>query len=138
MNLYLDASVVLRRLLGQAGAMTVDDRYSMVVTSSLTEVECLRTLDRARIDGRLDEERIADFREQVFKQLSGMAVVDVTPAVLRRASHPMPTALGTLDAIHFATAILWIERGEGEVTLATHDRALATAARASGIPVVGV
>lgn len=138
MNLYMDASVVLRRLLGQAGAMTVDDSYSTVVTSSLTEVECLRTLDRVRLDGRMDEERIAGLREEVFKQLSGMAIVDVTPAVLRRASHPMPTALGTLDAIHFATAFLWIERDEGEVTLATHDRALSTAARASGIPVIGV
>jgi hypothetical protein len=49
----------------------------------------------------------------------------------------MPTALGTLDAIHFATAILWLDREEGEVTMATHDQALARAARASGLAVIG-
>jgi predicted nucleic acid-binding protein len=136
-NLYMDASVILRRLLGQAGSMPVDESWATVLTSSLTEVECLRTLDRARVDGRVDEERIAGLREEVFKQLTGMAVVEVTPAVLRRASHPMPTALGTLDAIHIATAFLWIDRGEGEVTLATHDQALARAARASGMAVIG-
>jgi len=136
-NLYLDASVILRRLLGQAGAVPVDDSYSMVVTSSLSEVECLRTLDRVRLDGRMDERRIAGLREEVFKQLAGMAIVDVTPALLRRASHPLPTALGTLDAIHLATAFLWLERDEGAVTLATHDSALARAARTSGLAVIG-
>jgi spermidine synthase len=32
--------------------------------------------------------------------------VDVSPAVLRRAADPFPTPLGTLDAIHLATAVL--------------------------------
>jgi predicted nucleic acid-binding protein len=46
--------------------------------------------------------------------------------------------LGTLDAIHLATALAWRERADEDLTLATHDRALGAAARASGVPVVGV
>jgi hypothetical protein len=46
-------------------------------------------------------------------------------------------ALGTLDAIHLATAQLWRERGAAELTMATHDAALATAARSLGMPIVG-
>jgi hypothetical protein len=50
----------------------------------------------------------------------------------------MPTELGTLDAIHLATALLWQERANTEPVMATHDAALGTAARAFGLRVVGV
>jgi len=45
--------------------------------------------------------------------------------------------LGTLDAIHLATALLWKERAGKAVAMATHDVALAMAAKATGLPVVG-
>jgi predicted nucleic acid-binding protein len=44
----------------------------------------------------------------------------------------MPTTLGTLDAIHLATALLEREQGHADLVMATHDQALATAAKASG------
>lgn len=47
-------------------------------------------------------------------------------------------SLGTLDAIHLATALLWRERESADILMATHDGALAVAARASGLRVVGV
>lgn len=50
----------------------------------------------------------------------------------------MPTELGTLDAIHLATALLWRDMVGAELTMATHDSALAIAAEAHGLPVVGV
>ena len=50
----------------------------------------------------------------------------------------MPTELGTLDAIHLATALLWKETADDTLVMATHDEALATAARAHGLAVVGV
>ena len=36
-----------------------------------------------------------------------------------------------------ATALLWREQSGGDLVMATHDTALATAARASGLSVVG-
>jgi hypothetical protein len=50
----------------------------------------------------------------------------------------MPTELGALDAIHLATALLWRQRTDSEIVMATHDAALGTAARAFGLRVVGV
>lgn len=50
---------------------------------------------------------------------------------------PSPTSLGTLDAIHLASAMLWQERRGAQLVMATHDQALGTAARASGLRVVG-
>ncbi|MDQ3774603.1 MAG: hypothetical protein M3461_09650 [Pseudomonadota bacterium] len=50
----------------------------------------------------------------------------------------MPTELGTLDAIHLATALLWKEMTGLAIVMATHDGALALGAQAHGLPVVGV
>ena len=56
----------------------------------------------------------------------------------QRAAQPMPTELGTLDAIHLATALLWKDVTREDLVLATHDDALALGAQAHGLPVVGV
>lgn len=44
----------------------------------------------------------------------------------------MPTELGTLDALHLATAVLWREMSRTDLVMATHDTALGLAARAHG------
>jgi hypothetical protein len=50
----------------------------------------------------------------------------------------MPTELGTLDAIHLATALLWKETTRAELVMATHDWALGLGAKAHGLAVLGV
>ena len=55
-----------------------------------------------------------------------------------RAAQPMPVALGTLEAVHLATVLLWRETRDDSLMLATHGRALALGARASGLHVIGV
>jgi predicted nucleic acid-binding protein len=104
----------------------------------LVEVECLRTLDRLRVAGNLSSDDVAVRREAVFRVLEGLELVELTRAVLRRAAQPMPAPLGTLDAIHLATAEMWREAKGKELLVATHDQALALAARASGFRVAGV
>ncbi len=69
--------------------------------------------------------------------LRSLTLADVTPTVLARACDPMPSILGTLDAVHLTTALIWREHSNEELVLATHDRALAGAARAYGFAVIG-
>ena len=107
------------------------------VVSALAEVECLRTLDRLRMLEQHSDEAIATRREAVYRLFESMGLVEIGRAVLSRASQPWPTVLGTLDAIHHATALLWKERSTTDLVMATHDAALAVAARASGLRVVG-
>lgn len=78
----------------------------------MVEIECLRTLDRLRVAEGLDDVEIAVRREAVFRFLEAVEVVELTRPVLARASQPLPTVLGTLDAIHLATALLWRDRIE--------------------------
>lgn len=133
---YLDSSVLLRVVLGEPYQLEQWPDVEHGVTSALAEVEMLRTLDRLKLAASLDDEQLALRREATFRLLESLEVIEVTRAVLGRAAQPLPTALGTLDAIHLASALLWHEQ-EGAVTLATHDTALAVAARACGLQVVG-
>jgi predicted nucleic acid-binding protein len=134
---YLDASVVLRLVLGEPHRLAEWDQVDTAVASALTEVECLRTLDRLGRMGRLSADELAERRGAVYRLLEAVEVVDVSRSVLRRASEPFPTPLGTLAAIHLSTALLWRDGTGARLTMATHDRALATAARAAGFSVAG-
>ena len=135
---YVDSSVLLRQVLGQPQPLTEWLSIDTPVASALVEVECLRTLDRLRLRGRLPDEELARRREAVFDVLRRFEIVEVGRAVLARAALPLPTTLGTLDAIHLATVTLWREHQNAEIVMATHDGALATAARASGLSVIGM
>lgn len=135
---YIDSSVILRVVLGQPGRLAEWESISRGVASDLAEVECLRTMDRLRLLGELTAEESASGREAVYRIMEALEVVELSSAVMRRASQPMPAPLGTLDAIHLATADLWREWRREDPVIATHDRALALAARASGFKVTGV
>lgn len=134
---YLDSSVLLRIILGQRNAVKEWRAVERGVASALVEVECLRTLDRLRVSERLSDEAIALRREAIFRLLESMEIIDLTRPILTRAAQPFSTALGTLDAIHLATALVWREGKQEDLVMATHDTALAVAARASGFRVVG-
>jgi predicted nucleic acid-binding protein len=135
---YLDSSVVLRRLLGQSNALREWRLVRTPVSSRLTELECLRTLDRLRLEAMLDEKKLAAAREAVYAILATFEIVELTRTILTRAAQPSPTSLGTLDAIHLASALTWRERRGQSLAMATHDDALATGARAHGLRAIGV
>ncbi|HEY0994763.1 MAG TPA: PIN domain-containing protein [Gemmatimonadaceae bacterium] len=134
---YLDSSVILRVVLGQPGRLAEWEGIERPVSSVLAEVECLRTMDRLLRASALSVDASAAAREAVYRVLEMVELVELSGAVLRRASQPMPAPLGTLDALHLATADLWRQQRGQELVIATHDRALALAARASGFRVIG-
>ncbi len=138
MMAYLDSSVVLRVVLGQPDRLEELDDITSAVTSGLTEVECLRTLDRLRLRSGGVGEQLPVLRDAVYRLLDETTVMEVTRSVLRRAGQSFPASLGTLDAVHLASALLWAEHTGEEPVMATHDRQLALAARATGLSVVGV
>ncbi len=135
---YLDSSVILRLVLGQPGRLKEWEEVEVAVTSHLTETECLRTLDRFRLVARISDAGLASRRSLTYRLIRGMERVEVTSEILSRASNPLPTVLGTLDAIHLATAEAWREWTASDLVFATHDAALGRAARACGVSVIGV
>lgn len=134
---YVESSVILRFVMGQAGALRQLRTFEAAGTSALTEVECLRTLDRLRITEGFADLQAAERRAAVYDVLARLAIIDLTRPVLERAGQPLPVSLGTLDALHLASALLWREHMAEPVVLATHDARLGAAARALGLETVG-
>jgi uncharacterized protein len=134
---YLDSSVLLRIVLAQPAALAEWRQLERGATSALAEVECLRSIDRLRLAARLSDTEVARRRDAIYRILDSLEIVELTRPVLARAAQPMPTTLGTQDAIHLATALLWRERSGEHPFLATHDATFALAATASGFRVLG-
>jgi predicted nucleic acid-binding protein len=135
---YVDASVLLRIVFGEPTALREWDTIETPVASPLVEVECLRSVDRFRLEKGLRDEEILPRREEIYRFTGSMDVVELDRAVLSRASQPLSSILRTLDAIHLASALIWREQSDTDLVMATHDFALAAAARAHGMRVVGV
>ena len=97
-----------------------------LVASRLTALEISRTLLRAGVD----RERVPYV---VGQALRGLYLLDVTSTVLARAQSSGIRKLGSLDAIHLATADPFLPELTG---LVTYDGELAYAATEIGIAVL--
>jgi predicted nucleic acid-binding protein len=138
MSAYIDTSALLRLVLREAGALEELRSYDGLVSSELIAVESCRTIDRLRLQGALTIEEAADRLRVVTEWLEAIDLVLLRAPVLNRASEPLPMPLGTLDAVHLATALIWRDRMGSISIVATHDTALGLAARAFGFEVRGI
>ena len=134
---YVDSSVLLRLILREPNPIEDLQSYETLVSSKLLAVECPRTIDRLRLQGSLSMEEAVFRLAAVRDWLEAVDLVLLQRPVLARASESFPTPLGTLDALHLATALVWRDRMQKELVMATHDGGLAIATRACGIEVVG-
>jgi len=121
---YAESSAVLAWLLGEPAGDSVRailEQAERVVTSSLTGVECSRTLARARAMGRISAtDELAALRLLELAE-ARWDLHDLSDRVLARAGAPFPSEpVRTLDALHLATAALALE-GFGRVTVLTLD-----------------
>jgi predicted nucleic acid-binding protein len=138
MNVYLDTSVVMRRLLRHPDSFTDWGKWERVFSSVLLRVESLRTLDRLRLEGHLSDAQRAELHRQFQIICDDTHFIGLTDDVLARASQPLPTVLGTLDALHLATALAVQQQEQVSLTLVTHDERLAMASQTTGLTVAGI
>jgi predicted nucleic acid-binding protein len=134
---YVDSSVLLRLALGQPNALPEWRQIDRGISSALIMTESLRPLDRLRIRAGLSDTEIAARRATILNLIDSLELIEIDSTVLERAAQPMPTELGTLDAIHLASALLWKDATGVVPVLATHDGALGLAAQAHGLTVLG-
>jgi hypothetical protein len=133
---YVDASVLLRVVTHASGRLARWREITRPIASALIRLECHRTIDRARVRFGLQDAEVLERRLAIQERLDGFEIVPLDATVLERASEPFPSAVGSLDAIHLASALL-ARRRYPDLALATHDGELATAARMMGLPVLG-
>lgn len=136
MIVYVDSSVLLRIVLGEPARLRGWRSITRPMSSELLRLECLRTIDRARIRERLADAEVAERRAAILEHVDSFELIRLDTRVMERAAEAFPTTLGSLDAIHLASAVL-ARADEPDLALATHDGQLATAARAMGFRVLG-
>ena len=138
MTVYVDTSVVIRRLVGQDEPIDGWGVWDQAYTSVLCRIEFYRTLDRLRLAGTIDDDdraKVGDGFEQFWATCHRVLL---SPSVLRRAEEAFSTTVGTLDAIHLASAIVVDREATADIAeFLTHDAQLARAARAAGYAVRG-
>src|SRR5687768_11117826 len=104
---YIDTSALLRVVLREPGALDDLRSYDGLVSSELIAVESARTIDRLRLQGSLTTDEAVIRVRAISDWLEAIDLVLLRPSVLSRASEPMAMPLGTLDAVHLATALIW-------------------------------
>jgi predicted nucleic acid-binding protein len=130
--------VLLRVALGQPSALPEWRHIDRGVSSALVTTETLRSLDRLRLRAGLSDIEMARRRATILALIDSLELIEVDSVVLDRVAQSMPTELGTLDAIHLASALLWQNDTGTDLSVATHEKALGVAAQAHGLKVVGV
>ena len=128
-------------MFGESDPLKELENIQKGVASELIRVECLRTADRYRLVNSEGDDVFSVRLELIHKAIDRLELVRITPEVLQRASQPFPTSLGTLDAIHLATCLLFQERAlsrsDKDIVFCTHDKLLARAALSMGLDVLG-
>ena len=137
MIVYVDTSVVLRVLLHEPNPVGIWGQWNKAYSSALWRVEALRTVDRLRLTHEISDTEVAELVRDIQITHETFAIHPITNQVLQRASETFPTVVGTLEAMHLATA-LSIREIESLDSLLTHDSQLATAARSLGFEVMGI
>lgn len=137
MKVYLDTSVVLRVLFHEANPVAVWGKWDKAYSSALWRVEALRTVDRLRLTHEITDREVADLVREVQIIHDTLAICPMDERIFQRASETFPTVVGTLDAIHLASALSIREFDTVDFVL-THDLQLGTAARSLGFNVMGV
>lgn len=123
--IYLDTSVALAQLLLEKNLPPRRLWDEPLVASRLLEYE-IWTRIHARGLGRSHDDAVRSL-------LAHLALLELAPEVLRRATEPFPIPVRTLDALHLASIEFLRGRGQS-VSLATYDARLGRAARRLGIP----
>ena len=136
MTCYVDSSVLLRYLFGVDKRFNETSVCEAVGSSRLLQVECVRVIERHRLTGALDDRQTAKTHRLLVRLLEGLHIIEVTPAIIDRASQSYPTVVGTLDALHLASALEW-RSTRADLFLLTDDSQMETCALALGINMWG-
>ena len=105
MIVYLDTSVVLRILFGEANPVSVWRKWDKAYSSALWRIEALRTIDRMRLTHEITDTEVAALVREVQIVHETLAICPMDDKILQRAGETFPTVVGTLNAIHLSSAL---------------------------------
>jgi len=137
MNVYLDASALVKRYVAEPGSEDVAgliDSAESIVTAVISRAEVAASLARAVRTGTLSSRGALAALKAFRGEWDSLGRLPVTEAVVARAdSLSWELNLRGFDAVHLATALSWQETFGHPVVLATYDRQLWSASQKAGL-----
>ena len=133
MKCYVDSSVILRYLLTSNTEFERVREFERIGSSELLSIECHRVLHRYRLEAMLTDEQLEEAVTYLDELYGRLHVFDMTVRVKQRASEAFLTVIGTLDAIHLATASIWANIDSEPLVVFTFDSRMRTCAQSMGL-----
>ena len=137
--IYLDTSALVKQYIQEVSSKEVQKLIQAsdhAGTSLITRAEMAAALARAARLKMLPAHEAHATWEQFLGEWSSLSRLNVSRQIIDRASLlAWDFSLRGYDAVHLASAILWQETLEAEITLATFDRELWSAANKAGLSV---
>jgi len=121
--IYLDTSVALAHLLAEDRHPSDDLWTEVLVSSRLIEYELWTRLNARGLG--------SSHGDALRELLARLAMVELSPVVLARATEPFPVPVRTLDALHLASAD-FLRTQKQTVEIASYDARLLSAAGKMG------
>jgi len=135
-NCYLDSSVLLRYLLGNDRDFEEVAKFEKVGSSELLLIECRRVIHRYRMQNMVDDGQLADLLQRLDRVIRNIHLIEISAAVKYSAAGPFPTVIGSLEAIHLASALEWRDmETEDDIILYSLNKQMRLCARALGFTV---
>ena len=137
MKCYVDSSVILRFLLLRDPSFTETAQFEKLGSSELLVIECNRVIQRYHFENLINDEQLGEVKQHLDEIVDGISLIELTKTIKNRAASFFPTVIGTLDAIHLSSALLWKEYDDDEgLVLFTFDNQMITCARALSLELI--
>lgn len=124
--IYLDTSIAMAHLLHETRSPDASFWDAPLISSRLLEYELWNRLHAHGLT--------VSHGDAARDLLRRVALLELTPEVLRRALAPFPVSVRTLDGLHLASA-LYLREQRQPIMLASYDSRMVAAARALELPV---
>lgn len=139
MNTYFETSALIKLVVVEEEsieAAAVWDGSDLIVTSRLSYPEARAALAAACRAGRLSTSQLEDAKRALEERFQEIDLIEVTGQIAQFAGDlAEERGLRGYDAVHLASALAFDSE---PVVLATWDRELAQAARATGLDLAGI
>jgi predicted nucleic acid-binding protein len=138
---YFDTSVVVKRYVQEGGSRRARDlmHRHRFISCAILQLEALSAFSRRLTAGELSEGDFDAIRSQLRADRGHWELVEVNASVLARAEDVIAkTRIRTLDAIHIAAALAFMELSGLHIQFVTADDEQRVAARKMALEVTWV
>jgi predicted nucleic acid-binding protein len=123
--IYLDTSTYLKLFVKEKGSQVARPlvRKSRIISSAILTIECFSSLSRKRKRGELGDKDFNSLVSKIKMDAEYIEILRLTDEILLRAeSVALQSDSRTLDSIHIASALIFRDTTEIDLTFVTSDK----------------